>query len=82
MGYYRELGVYDWTARLASATGALALIILAFLHLKRFRPGGHLDAALIMVSAVAMFAFSRGALYGYAARRALLYWHAGVVCVV
>ena len=61
MGYYRELGVYDWTARLASATGALALLILAFLHLKRFRPGGHLDAALIMVSAVAMFAFSRGA---------------------
>lgn len=61
MGYYRELGVFDWTARLASATGALALIILAFLHLKRFRPGGHLDAALIMVSAVAMFAFSRGA---------------------
>jgi 4-amino-4-deoxy-L-arabinose transferase-like glycosyltransferase len=61
MGYYRELGVYDWTARLASATGALALIILAFLHLKRFRPGGHLDAALIMVSAIAMFAFSRGA---------------------
>jgi 4-amino-4-deoxy-L-arabinose transferase-like glycosyltransferase len=61
MGYYKELGVYDWTARLASATGALALIILAFLHLKRFRPGGHLDAALIMVSAVAMFAFSRGA---------------------
>ena len=61
MGYYRELGVYDWTARLASATGALALMILAFLHLKRFRPGGHLDAALIMVSSVAMFAFSRGA---------------------
>jgi 4-amino-4-deoxy-L-arabinose transferase-like glycosyltransferase len=61
MGYYKELGVYDWSARLASATGALALIILAFLHLKRFRPGGHLDAALIMVSAVAMFAFSRGA---------------------
>ena len=61
MGYYRELGVSDWTARLASATGAFALIILAFLHLKRFRPGGHLDAALIMVSAVAIFAFSRGA---------------------
>jgi 4-amino-4-deoxy-L-arabinose transferase-like glycosyltransferase len=61
MGYYKELGVYDWTARLASATGALALVILAFLHLRRFRPGGHLDAALIMVSAVAMVAFSRGA---------------------
>ena len=61
MGYYRELGVYDWTARLASATGALALMILAFLHLKRFRPGCNLEAALIMVSSVAMFAFSRGA---------------------
>jgi 4-amino-4-deoxy-L-arabinose transferase-like glycosyltransferase len=61
MGFYKELGVYDWTARLPSGTGALALIILAFLHLKRFRPGGHLDAALIMISAVAMFAFSRGA---------------------
>jgi 4-amino-4-deoxy-L-arabinose transferase-like glycosyltransferase len=61
MGYYKELGVYDWSARLASATGALALVILAFLHLRRFRPGGHLDAALIMVSGVAMVAFSRGA---------------------
>ena len=61
MGFYKELGVYDWTARLPSGTGSLALILLAFLHLKRFRPGGHLDAALIMVSAIAMFAFSRGA---------------------
>jgi 4-amino-4-deoxy-L-arabinose transferase-like glycosyltransferase len=61
MSFYKELGVYDWTARLPSATGAFALIILAFLHLKRFRPGGHLDAALIMVSTVGMFAFSRGA---------------------
>jgi 4-amino-4-deoxy-L-arabinose transferase-like glycosyltransferase len=46
---------------LPSATGALALIILAFLHLRRFRPGGHLDAALIMVSSVAIVAFARGA---------------------
>jgi 4-amino-4-deoxy-L-arabinose transferase-like glycosyltransferase len=61
MSFYKELGVYDWTARLPSATGAFALIILAFLHLKRFRPGGHLDAALIMVSTVGIFAFSRGA---------------------
>ncbi len=61
MSFYMELGVSDWSARLPSATGALAMIILAFLHLKRFRPGGHLDAALIMVSTVAVFAFARGA---------------------
>jgi 4-amino-4-deoxy-L-arabinose transferase-like glycosyltransferase len=61
MGFYMELGVSDWSARIPSATGALALIILAFLHLRRFRPGGHLDAALIMVSSVAIVAFARGA---------------------
>ena len=37
------------------------MVILAFLHLRRFRPGGHLDAALIMVSSVAIVAFARGA---------------------
>ena len=61
MGFYKEFGVSDWSARLPSASGALALIILAFLHLRRFRPGGHLDAALIMVSSVAIVAFARGA---------------------
>jgi 4-amino-4-deoxy-L-arabinose transferase-like glycosyltransferase len=61
MGFYKELGVSDWSARIPSASGALALIILAFLHLRRFRPGGHLDAALIMVSSVAIVAFARGA---------------------
>jgi 4-amino-4-deoxy-L-arabinose transferase-like glycosyltransferase len=61
MGFYKEFGVADWSARLPSATGALALVILSFLHLRRFRPGGHLDAALIMVSCVAIVAFARGA---------------------
>lgn len=61
MGFFKEFGVSDWSARLPSTTATAALIILAFLHLRRFRPGGHLDAALIMVSAVAMVAFSRGA---------------------
>jgi 4-amino-4-deoxy-L-arabinose transferase-like glycosyltransferase len=61
MGFYKEFGVSDWSARLPSASGALALVILAFLHLRRFRPGGHLDAALIMVSCVAIVAFARGA---------------------
>jgi 4-amino-4-deoxy-L-arabinose transferase-like glycosyltransferase len=61
MEFYKEFGVSDWSARLPSATGALAMVILAFLHLRRFRPGGHLDAALIMVSSVAIVAFARGA---------------------
>jgi 4-amino-4-deoxy-L-arabinose transferase-like glycosyltransferase len=61
MGFFKEFGVSDWAARLPSTSATFALIILAFLHLRRFRPGGHLDAALIMVSAIAMVAFSRGA---------------------
>ena len=61
MGFFKEFGVSDWSARLPSATGAGAMIILAFLHLRRFRPGGHLDAALIMVTCAAMVGFARGA---------------------
>jgi len=61
MGFFKEFGVSDWSARLPSTSATLALIVLAFLHLRRFRPGGHLDAALIMVSCVAMVAFARGA---------------------
>ncbi len=61
MSFFKEFGVSDWAARLPSTTATAALIILAFLHLRRFRPGGHLDAALIMVSCVAIVAFSRGA---------------------
>src|ERR1700760_3575187 len=49
-GFFKEFGVSDWSARLPSSTGAGFLILLAFLHLRRFRPGGHLDAALITVS--------------------------------
>jgi len=61
MGFFKEFGVSDWSARLPSATGAGFLVILAFLHLRRFRPGGHLDAALIMTSSVAIVGFARGA---------------------
>jgi 4-amino-4-deoxy-L-arabinose transferase-like glycosyltransferase len=61
MGFFKEFGISDWSARLPSVTSAAALFILAFLHLRRFRPGGHLDAALIMVTCVAMVGFSRGA---------------------
>ena len=61
MGFFKEFGVSDWSARLPSSTGAGFLVLLAFLHLRRFRPGGHLDAALITVSCIAIFGFARGA---------------------
>ncbi len=61
MSFFKEFGVSDWSARLPSASGAGFLVILAFLHLRRFRPGGHLDAALIMASCVGIVGFARGA---------------------
>ena len=61
MSFFKEFGVSDWSARLPSTSATFALIILAFLHLRRFRPGGHLDASLILVSCAAMVAFARGA---------------------
>ena len=61
MSFFREFGISDWSARLPSTSGAGFLILLIFLHMRRFRPGGHLDAALITLSTIAMLSFSRGA---------------------
>jgi 4-amino-4-deoxy-L-arabinose transferase-like glycosyltransferase len=61
MSFFKEFGVSDWTARLPSSSATFALIVLVFLHMRRFRPGGHLDAALITVSCVAIVSFARGA---------------------
>src|SRR3984893_485710 len=61
MSFFKEFGVSDWSARLPSSSGALVLIVLIFLHMRRFRPGGHLDAALITASCVAIVSFARGA---------------------
>ncbi len=61
MGFFREFGVSDWSARLPSSTGAFVLVVLVFLHLRRFRPGGHLDAAIITASCVGILSFARGA---------------------
>ena len=58
---FREFGVSDWSARLPSSYATGFLVLLIFLHMRRFRPGGHLDAALITLSCVAVFAFARGA---------------------
>jgi 4-amino-4-deoxy-L-arabinose transferase-like glycosyltransferase len=61
MSFFKEFGVSDWSARLPSASGAFLLILMIFLHMRRFRPGGQLDAALITASCVAIIGFARGA---------------------
>jgi 4-amino-4-deoxy-L-arabinose transferase-like glycosyltransferase len=58
---FREFGVHDWSARLPSASFAFTLIVLIYLHMRRFRPGGQLDAALITASCAGIIAFARGA---------------------
>ena len=58
---FREFGVSDWAARLPSSYATGFLVLLIFLHMRRFRPGGHLYAALITLSSIAVFAFARGA---------------------
>jgi 4-amino-4-deoxy-L-arabinose transferase-like glycosyltransferase len=61
MSSFKEFGVSDWAARLPSASGAFFLIVMIFLHMRRFRPGGQLDAALITASSIAIISFARGA---------------------
>src|ERR1700730_9426109 len=61
MSFFKEFGVSDWSARLPSSSATFALIVLIFLHMRRFRPGGHLDAALITASCVGIVSFARGA---------------------
>ncbi|HEX3472462.1 MAG TPA: glycosyltransferase family 39 protein [Silvibacterium sp.] len=58
---FREFGVHDWAARLPSASFAFILVILIYLHIRRFRRGGQLDAALITASCAGIIAFARGA---------------------
>ncbi len=58
---FQDLGVHDWTARLPSATFAFVMVALIYLHMRRFRPGGHLDAALITVACAGIMGFARGA---------------------
>ena len=58
---FKEFGVHDWSARLPSASFAFTLVMLIYLHMKRFRPGGQLDAALLTASCVGILSFARGA---------------------
>jgi 4-amino-4-deoxy-L-arabinose transferase-like glycosyltransferase len=61
MFLFQDVGVHDWSARLPSASFAFIMVGLIYLHMRRFRPGGHLDAALITVACVGIIGFARGA---------------------
>ncbi|HVZ82942.1 MAG TPA: glycosyltransferase family 39 protein, partial [Terracidiphilus sp.] len=56
-----DFGVHDWSARLPSASFAFIMAALIYLHMRRFRRGGHLDAALITVACAGIIGFARGA---------------------
>jgi 4-amino-4-deoxy-L-arabinose transferase-like glycosyltransferase len=58
---FKDFGVHGWSARLPSAEFAWILVVLIYLHMRRFRPGGQLDAALITVSCAGIIGFARGA---------------------
>src|ERR1700758_4184888 len=61
MFVFQDFGVHDWSARLPSASFAFIMVALIYLHMRRFRRGGHLDAALITVACTGIIGFSRGA---------------------
>jgi 4-amino-4-deoxy-L-arabinose transferase-like glycosyltransferase len=58
---FREFGIHDWSARLPSASFAFMLVVLIWLHMRRFRNGGQLDAALLTASCAGILSFARGA---------------------
>ena len=61
MFLFQDFGVHDWSARLPSTTFAFIMAGLIYLHMRRFRPGGHIDATIITVCCAAIIGFSRGA---------------------
>lgn len=61
MFVFQEFGMHDWSARLPSASFAFIMAALIYLHMRRFRRGGHLDAAIITVASAGIIGFARGA---------------------
>ncbi len=61
MFVFQDFGVHDCSARLPSASFAFIMAALIYLHMRRFRRGGHLDAALITVACAGIIGFARGA---------------------
>ncbi len=58
---YKIFGVSDWAARLPSAVLASLMILAIYFFVRRFRPGGQLDAVLIAVSSAAIIGYARAA---------------------
>jgi 4-amino-4-deoxy-L-arabinose transferase-like glycosyltransferase len=58
---FQDFGVHDWSARLPSLSFAFVMGALIYLHMRRFRAGGHLDAAIITVACAGIIGFARGA---------------------
>ena len=58
---YAIFGVSDWAARLPSAVDATMMVVAVYLFLRRFRPGFHLDGALMAASAAGVIGFARAA---------------------
>jgi 4-amino-4-deoxy-L-arabinose transferase-like glycosyltransferase len=58
---YRIFGVCDWAARLPSAVDATLMVFAVYMFLRRFRPGFHLDGALIAASSAGVVGFARAA---------------------
>ncbi|MGA8152535.1 MAG: glycosyltransferase family 39 protein [Terriglobales bacterium] len=58
---YSIFGVSDWAARLPSAVDATLMVVAVYAFLRRFRPGYHLDGALITASAAGVIGFARAA---------------------
>lgn len=58
---YAAFGVSDWAARLPSAVDATAMVFAVYLFLRKFRPGVHLDGALMVASTAGVVGFSRAA---------------------
>jgi 4-amino-4-deoxy-L-arabinose transferase-like glycosyltransferase len=61
MFVFKDFGVHDWASRLPSTSFAFVMVVLIYLHMRRFRPGGHLDAAIITAACAAIIGFSRSA---------------------
>ena len=61
MFWFQDFGVHDWSARLPSTSFAFVMAGLIYLHMRRFRAGGHLDAAIITVACAGIIGFARGA---------------------
>ena len=82
MFVFQEFRVHDWSARLPSASFAFMMVALIYLHMKRFRPGGHLDAALNYGCMRGDHRILAWGLNRYADGRAALNRLAGLVCLV